>query len=167
MNPHGHSLLLFHLTFFFFNSWNLFLESPYSNRVFSRDVKAFKIFPRKLPPTYWCPFKARLFCNLHYKTCLWRTIKLPNCLNMQILVILLLKKRYTQKIAYIGIDSCLISGKNYNVECLPPIESIDLISYLVLETSYYTKEQVKAFKCLQAYNQLLDPTVSSVDHHRR
>ena len=114
--------------------------------MFSRDVKAFKIFPRKLPPTYWCPFKARLFCNLHYKTCLWRTIKLPNCLNMQILVILLLKKRYTQKIAYIGIDSCLISDKNYNGECLPPIESIDLISYLVLETSYYTKEPSRVFK---------------------
>ena len=101
-----------------------------------------------------------------------------------------------QKIAYIGIDSFLISGKNYNGECLPPIESIDLVSYLVLETSYYTKEQVKAFKSLQAYNQLLAgfeqsvhgliiagnqvvlrkgsplskderPNCSSVDHHRR
>ena len=67
----------------------------------------------------------------------------------------LVKKRYMQKIAYIGIDSFLISGKNYDVECLPPIESIDFVSYLVLETSYYTKEQIKAFKSLQAYNQLL------------
>ena len=60
-----------------------------------------------------------------------------------------------QKIACIGIDPFLISGKNYNVECLAPIESIDLVSYLVLETSYYTKEQFKAFKSLQAYNQLV------------
>ena len=44
------------------------------------------------------------------------------------------------------IDFFLISGKNYNGECLPPIESIDLISYLVLETSYYTKEPSRVFK---------------------
>ena len=60
------------------------------------------------------------------------------------------KKRYMQKIACIGGDPFLISGKNYDVECLPPIESIDLVLYLVLETSYYTKEQFKAFKSLQA-----------------
>ena len=74
----------------------------------------------------------------------------------------LVKKRYMEKIACIGIDPFLISGKNYDVECLPPIESIDLVSYLVLETSYYTKEQFKAFKSLQAYNQLGSGFVQSV-----
>ena len=74
----------------------------------------------------------------------------------------LVKKRYMEKIACIGIDPFLISGKNYDVECLPPIESIDLVSYLVLETSYYTKEEFKAFKSLQAYNQLVSGFVQSV-----
>ena len=67
-----------------------------------------------------------------------------------------------QKLACIAIDPFLISGKNYDVECLPPIESIDLVSYLVLETSFYTKEQFKAFKSLQAYNQLVSEFVQSI-----
>ena len=74
----------------------------------------------------------------------------------------LVKKRYMQKIACIGVDPFLILYQNYDAECLPPIESIDLVLYLVLETSYYTKEQFKAFKSLQAYNQLVSGFVQSV-----
>ena len=73
-----------------------------------------------------------------------------------------LKKRYMQKIACIGVDPFLISCQKYDAECLPPTESIDLVSYLVLETSHYTKEQFKAFKSLQAYNQLVSGFVQSV-----
>lgn len=75
----------------------------------------------------------------------------------------LVKKRYMQKIACIGVDPFLISCQKYDAECLPPTESIDLVSYLVLETSHYTKEQFKAFKSLQAYNQLVSGFVQSVD----
>ena len=50
------------------------------------------------------------------------------------------KKRYIQKIACIGVDHFLTSYQNYDAECLPPTESIDLVSHLVLETSYYSKE---------------------------
>ena len=57
----------------------------------------------------------------------------------------LVKKRYMQKIACIGVDPFLISCQKYYAECLPPTESIDLVSYLVLETSHYNKEQFKAF----------------------
>ena len=67
-----------------------------------------------------------------------------------------------QKIACIGVDPFIISRQNYDAECLPPTESIDLVSYLVLETSYYTKEQFKAFKSLQSYNQLVSGFVQSV-----
>ena len=67
-----------------------------------------------------------------------------------------------QKIACIGVDPFLISCQKYDAECLPPTESIDLVSYLVLETSHYTKEQFKAFKSLQAYNQLVSGFVQSV-----
>ena len=74
----------------------------------------------------------------------------------------LVKKRYMQKIACIGVDPFLISCQKYYPDCLPPTESIDLVSYLVLETSHYTKEQFKAFKSLQAYNQLVSGFVQSV-----
>ena len=73
----------------------------------------------------------------------------------------LVKKRYMQKIACIAVDTFLISYQNYDAECLPPTESIDLVS-LALETSYYTKEQFKALKRLQAYNQLVSGFVQSV-----
>ena len=38
----------------------------------------------------------------------------------------------------------------------------DLLCYLVLETSYYTNEQFKAFKSLEAYNQMVSGFVTSV-----
>ena len=46
------------------------------------------------------------------------------------------KKRYVEKISAIGIDPVLIEGKNFEPDCLPPVESTDLLFYLVLETSY-------------------------------
>ena len=48
------------------------------------------------------------------------------------------KKRYLEKISAIGIDPVLIECKNFQPDCLPPVESTDLLFYLVLETSYYT-----------------------------
>ena len=51
----------------------------------------------------------------------------------------LVKKGCIQKIACIGVDPFLTSYQNYDAEC-PPAESIDLVLYLVLETSYYSKE---------------------------
>ena len=50
------------------------------------------------------------------------------------------RKRYLEKIAAIGIDSVLIEGKNFEPDCLPPVESTHLLFYLVLENSYYTKQ---------------------------
>ena len=75
------------------------------------------------------------------------------------------KKRYVEKISAIGIDPVLIEGKNFEPDCLPPVESTDLLFYLVLETSYYTKQQFKAFRSLQAYNQMVSGFISSVQGH--
>ena len=50
------------------------------------------------------------------------------------------KKRYCEKISCIGIDLILIPGKAYDPDCLPRVESMDLLSFLVLETSYYSKD---------------------------
>ena len=50
------------------------------------------------------------------------------------------KKRYLEKISAIGIDPVLIEGKNFQPDCLLPVESTDLLFYLVLETSSNTKQ---------------------------
>ena len=72
------------------------------------------------------------------------------------------KKHYLEKISVIGIDPVLIEGKNFEPDCLPPVESTDLLFYLVLETSYYTKQQFKVFRSLQAYNQMVSGFIASV-----
>ena len=70
------------------------------------------------------------------------------------------KDRYKKKISCIGIDPFIIPESNLDPECLSPVESIDLVSYLVCETSYYTQEQLKAFRSLQAYNHLVSGFVN-------
>lgn len=75
------------------------------------------------------------------------------------------KQRYLEKISAIGIDPVLKEGQNFEPDCLPPVESTDLLFYLVLETSFYTKRQFKAFRSLQAYNQMVSGFISSVQGH--
>ena len=72
------------------------------------------------------------------------------------------KQRYGEKIAKIGIDPVIIPEEELDPECLPPIEQSDLFSFLVLETSYYTNEQFKNYKSLEAYNQVVSGFVASV-----
>ena len=62
----------------------------------------------------------------------------------------------------VGVDPAAIPSEQFSSECLPPIEVSDLLSYLVLETSYYTNKQFKAFKSLEAYNQMVSGFVASV-----
>ncbi|PFX12256.1 hypothetical protein AWC38_SpisGene23817 [Stylophora pistillata] len=77
-----------------------------------------------------------------------------------------LKQRYLEKIECIGIDPILIKGKNFDPDCLPLVESADILTYLVLETSYYTKDQFKNFRSLEAFNQLVNGFVTSVQGHK-
>lgn len=72
------------------------------------------------------------------------------------------KTRYLQKISVVAVDPASIPRGQLNSECLPPIESTDLPAYLVLETSHYTKDQFKAYKSLEAYNQMVSGFVTSV-----
>ena len=55
------------------------------------------------------------------------------------------KGTYVQKITVVGVDTASLPSEQFDSENLPPIESTDLYSYLVLETSYYTKEQFRVF----------------------
>ena len=60
------------------------------------------------------------------------------------------KQRYLQKISSIGVDPALIEGKltlrTRQPDCLPAVKSIDLLFYLVLETSFYAQQQFEAFR---------------------
>ena len=77
------------------------------------------------------------------------------------------KKRYEDKIAAIGIYPVLLEGKHFEPDCLPSMEATDILSYLVLETSYYTQNQFKAFRSLEAYNQMVSGFIASVEGHIR
>lgn len=59
----------------------------------------------------------------------------------------------------------LIQGKNFDPNCLPPVESTDILCYLVLQTSYYTRDQFKNFRSLEAFNQLVSGFVTSIQGH--
>ena len=76
-----------------------------------------------------------------------------------------MRQRYLDKIANIGIDPVLISEKNYDPECLPPVEAADLLSYFILDTSCYMNQQFKAFRSLQASNQTVSGLIISVQGH--
>ena len=72
------------------------------------------------------------------------------------------KSRYLEKISLVRIDPATLIGANLDPECLPPIEATDLLCYLVMDTSFYTKEQFKAFKSMEAYNQMVSGFITSV-----
>ena len=72
------------------------------------------------------------------------------------------KRRYIEKKSVIGIDSATLWHAKLDPDCLPPIEATDLLSYLILDTSYYTAQQSKAFKRLEAYNQMVSGFITSV-----
>ena len=61
-----------------------------------------------------------------------------------------------------GIDPFIIPCEQFNPECLPAIEQSDLFGYLVLQTSYYTNDQFKNYRSLEAYNQVVSGFVASV-----
>ena len=61
-------------------------------------------------------------------------------------------ERYTEKIRLInGLDP-FSSSLGKAVDAFPPVDASDLVSYLVLQTSFMTSQQFKARKSLEAYN---------------
>ena len=72
------------------------------------------------------------------------------------------KERHLTKISLIGVDPASIPIEQFNREYLPPIEVSDLLGHLVLETSHYARKKFKAYKRLNAYNQMVSGFVQSV-----
>ena len=66
------------------------------------------------------------------------------------------KTRYKDKIESIGgLDPFSSDFVGEKSDVVPPVSGCDLVSYLVLQTSFITSKQFKAHKSLEAYNQLL------------
>lgn len=40
---------------------------------------------------------------------------------------------------------------NYSLDGVPPVTNMDIVSYLLLTHSFYTQQQMKAYKSLEAY----------------
>ncbi len=53
-----------------------------------------------------------------------------------------------------------MSEFSVELEDLPTVEAVDITNYLVLQTSYYTRQQMKAYKSLEAYNFFVSRWVS-------
>ena len=73
------------------------------------------------------------------------------------------KRRYKSKIALInGNDPFgkIVGGESFSG--IVPVDSCDLVSYLVLQTSFMTIEQFKARKGLEAYNQFVSGWIKDV-----
>ena len=52
------------------------------------------------------------------------------------------RDRYLQKISTIAIDPVLVEGKELGGGLFVSCESTDILCYLVLETSFYTRQQL-------------------------
>ena len=85
------------------------------------------------------------------------------------------KERYKRKISLIGIDPFAITETNQRsivspagvtvanaLTALPSVDGSDLVSYLVLQTSFVTAKQFKAHKSMEAYNQFVCGWVKDV-----
>ena len=64
------------------------------------------------------------------------------------------KLRYREKVSICGFDPYSLKKSDYseNVELLPIVQYPDIVNYLVLQTSWATKSQMKAYKSMDAYN---------------
>lgn len=74
------------------------------------------------------------------------------------------KDRYLRKISIIGgVDPFVKLVVGENADCVPPVEACNLVSYLVLKTSFITSAQFKARKGLEAHNQFVSGWIKEVN----
>ena len=75
------------------------------------------------------------------------------------------RDRYVEKISLInGIDPLVKPSQcGETFDGVPPVEDCDLVSYLVLQTSFISMAQFKARKGLEAYNQFVCGWIKEVN----
>ena len=149
----------------------------------SLSIDRFHVTSQLFRPPYWCTafncvinanttqiYNSSLLSDMDVSKCEQKSDEKPDlsCLPISDYAKKLeplVKQRYLEKISAVGIDPVLIEGKHFEADCLPPVESTDLLFYLVLETSFYTQQQFKAFRSLEAYNQMVSGFIASVQGH--
>ena len=64
------------------------------------------------------------------------------------------KNRYQEKVKLCTFDAYCLKNSEFSVKTslLPAIQHPDIVNYLVLQTSWATKNMMKAYKSLEAYN---------------
>ena len=73
------------------------------------------------------------------------------------------KTRYMDKIESIGgLDPFSSDFVGEKSDVVPPVSGCDLVSFLVLQTSFITSKQFKAHKSLEAYNQFVSGWVKDI-----
>ena len=75
------------------------------------------------------------------------------------------RKRYKEKLKVIGgVDPYCIEGDDRisREATLPDITYLDVVNYLVFSPSPYTTEDMKPYKSLETYNQVLEGWVTKV-----
>ena len=73
------------------------------------------------------------------------------------------KTRYMDKIESIGgLDPFSSDFVGEKSDVVPPVSGCDLVSYLLLQTSFITSKQFKAHKSLEAYNQFVSGWVKDI-----
>ena len=77
------------------------------------------------------------------------------------------KTRYLAKISILnGMDPLSDGLFGEEADDIPPVDVCDLVSYLVLQTSFMTAKQFKACKGLEAYNQFVCGWVKEINIHK-
>ena len=69
------------------------------------------------------------------------------------------RKRYMEKISVIGgIHPCAIKSEKFdcNIENFPAVTYRDIANYLIFGSSPFTANQLKTYKSLEAYNQVIE-----------
>ena len=77
----------------------------------------------------------------------------------------LTKQRYLAKIQIVdGVDPYSLPNSAWSKEeaCFPAVSYPDIVKYLIFNKSFYTMEDMKAWKSLEAYNQLTSGWISDV-----
>ena len=72
------------------------------------------------------------------------------------------KTRYKEKLNIIDGFDPFTGTAGELADRSPPVEAADIVSYLVLQTSFITAKQFKARKSLEAYNQFVSGWVKEV-----
>jgi hypothetical protein len=74
--------------------------------------------------------------------------------------------RYTEKVHFCGFDPYSLKKSEYSEDSthLPAVEYPDkiIVNYLVLQTSWATKKQMKTYKSMDAYNFFISGWVNNL-----